>query len=67
MWDMTCQKMKKMIPGGPSIYQPQENLTLSQSEEILTVEASYGITFLFCFKDSFWGSYNWMKPTQQKS
>lgn len=43
---MTCQKMKKMIPGGPSIYQPQENLALSQSEEILTVEASYGITFL---------------------
>lgn len=50
---MTCQKMKNMIPGGPSISQPQKNLALIQSEGILTVEASYGITFSFASRIHF--------------
>lgn len=50
---MTCQKMKKMISGGPSISQPQQNLALTQSEEILTVEASNGITLSFASRIHF--------------
>lgn len=67
MCDMTRQKMKKIIPRGPSIIQTPTKPCLDVkwgNPDCWSFTWNY---LFFCFKDSRWGSRNWMKPTQKST